>query len=111
MPAFNFSMVNLGKLLDQTKLNVQWWEKYSVSVHQRDIDDTPFFARRLFLLYKPVILSVMLSSVPSILHAQKTQSIGEARLSQQNVHHLQVNYKKQLMLILTNIFTAFSVVK
>ena len=82
---------------------MQRWEEYSVSVHQRVVDDIPFFARHQFLPLRPVLLRVMLSTVPTIPHAQKTWVLGEARLlSQQKIHHLQVNTNKPLMLIITN---------
>ena len=47
-------------------------EEYSVSVHQRVVDDIPFFARHQFLPQRPVLLRVMLSMVSTIPHAQKT---------------------------------------
>ena len=61
--------------------------KSILSVHQRVIDDVPFFARHQFLPQKPVLLRVMLNTVPTIPHAQKTWVLGESRLlSQQKVH-------------------------
>ena len=42
------------------------------SVHQRVVDDVPFFARHQFLLQRQVLLRVMLSTVPTIPHTQKT---------------------------------------
>ena len=45
--------------------------RYSVSVHQRVIDDVPFFARHQFLPQRPVVLRVTLSTVPTIPRAQK----------------------------------------
>ena len=82
---------------------MQQWEDYSVSVHQRVVDDVPFFARHQFLPKRPVLLRVMLSTVPNIPHAQKTWVLSEVRLlSQQKVHHLQLNTNKPFMLIITN---------
>ena len=70
---------------------------------QRVDDEVPFFARHQFLPPKPVILRVVLSTVLTIPHAQKTGVVSEARLfSQQKVHHLQVNTNKPLLLIITN---------
>ena len=78
-------------------------EEYSVSVHQRIVDDVPFFIRHQFLLQRPALLRVMLSTVPTSPHVQKTWILDEARLlSQQKVHHLQVNTNKPPMLIITN---------
>ena len=62
-----------------------------------------FLTRHQFFPQRPVFLHVMLSTVPTIPHAQKTWVLGETRLlSQQKVHHLQVNKNKPLMLIITN---------
>ena len=48
------------------------WEEYSVSVHQRVVVDVPFFTRHQFIPQRPVLLGVMLSTVPTIPYAQKT---------------------------------------
>ena len=51
----------------------------------------------------PVLHRVMLCSVSTIPDIQKTRVIGEPRLlSQQKVHHLQVNTNIPLMLIIPN---------
>ena len=78
-------------------------KEYLVSVYQRIVDDVPCSARHQFLPHRPVLLCVMLSSVPTIPHAQKAWVLGEAGLlPQQKIHHLQVNTNKPLMLIITN---------
>ena len=86
---------------------MQRWEDYLFSVYQRIVDDVPCSARHQFLPHRPVLLCVMLSTVPTIPHAQKAWVLGEAGLlSQRKVHHLQVNTNKPLMLIITN-FTKY----
>jgi len=45
---------------------VQRWKEYLVSVYQRIVDDVLCSARHQFLPHKPVLLCVMLSSVPTI---------------------------------------------
>ena len=54
-----------------------------------------------------VLLSVMLSSVSIIPHAQKALVLGEARLlSQQKIHHLQVNTNKPLIADHNKVFSS-----
>ena len=85
----------LGELLDKAELDVQWWKEYLVSVYERRAND---------ILHRPVLFCVMLSSVPTLTHAQKAWVTDEAGpLPQQKLHHLQVNTNKPLMLIITNL--------
>lgn len=93
MAAFSFYTVNPGK--DGTRecsshhpcleplLNCLLGEEYLVFVYQRNVDDVPYSARHQFLLHRPVLVCVMLSSVPAIPHAQKAGVRGQARLLSQ----------------------------
>lgn len=77
------------------KPNLMWWKEYLVSVYERRAND---------VLHRPVLFCVMLSSVPTIPHAQKAWVTDEAGLlPQQKLHHLQVNTNKPLMLIITTL--------
>lgn len=118
IPAFNFSIVktqkrlaqiskaftipvwSFGELFHQTKLDVQWWEEYHFSVHQKVVLDILRSVRDQFLPYRPVLLLVMLRSIPTILHAQKAWVYLDCR--PKKIHHLQVYTNQPLMPIITN---------
>ena len=72
-----------GKLFNQAKLDVQRWKEYLVSVHQRIVDNVVGSTQHHFISCRPVLLGIVLRSVPTIPHAQKARVLGKSRLLSQ----------------------------
>ena len=72
-----------GELFNQAKLDVQRWKECFVSVHQRIVDNVVGSTRHHFISCRPVLLVIVLRSVPTIPHAQKVRVLGKSRLLSQ----------------------------
>ena len=69
-----------GELFNQAKFDVQWWKEYLVSAHQRIVDNVVGSTWHHFISCRPVLLGIVLRSVPTIPHAQKASVLGKSRL-------------------------------
>ena len=72
-----------GELFNSAKLDVQRWKEYFVSVHQRIVENVVGSIRHHFISCRPVLLGIVLRSVPTIPHAQKARVLGQSILLSQ----------------------------